>query len=61
MGLLLLASITNSDEQGRYRAIYARLRGSGTCGQDGLELPYVEKCLLEFSTSGPMWADDVQE
>ncbi len=42
------------------RAIYGRLRGSGTYGQDRLELPYAEKCLLEFSVSGPIWADDVQ-
>ena len=42
------------------RAIYARLRGSGTYGQDRLERPYVEKCLLEFSVSGAKWADDVQ-
>ena len=25
-----------------------------------LELPYAEKCLLEFSVSGTLWSDDVQ-
>jgi len=36
------------------------LRGSGTCGQDRLELRYAEKHLLEFSVSGPKRSDDVQ-
>ena len=36
------------------------LRGSGTCGQDRLELPYAEKCLLEINVSDPIWAYDVQ-
>jgi len=40
---------------GKERSMHA-LRGSGTCGQE----PYAEKCLLEFSASGPIWADDVQ-
>ena len=25
-----------------------------------LEQQWAEKCLLEFSASGPIWADDVQ-
>ena len=35
------------------------MRDSGTCGQVRLEQPYAEECLLEFSASGPIWADDV--
>ncbi len=37
------------------RTIYARLRGSGTSGQDRPELPYAVKCLLEFSVCGAIW------
>ena len=36
------------------------LGGSGTCGQDKLEQPYAEKCLLEFSARGTKWADVTQ-
>ena len=60
MELLLLPGITNVGGSSRYWSNYACLRGSGTCGQDRLELTYAEKCLLEISVSGPKWADDVQ-
>ena len=57
----LLSRIKRKDAVARLdRAIYARLRGSGTCGQDRLELPYAEKCLLRLSLSGAKWDDGVQ-